>query len=97
LNGVFEGQSEVWNMTTPSKYLFAAVTSAILLAFSAVSASAAYACVGSVCWMDKEKYRYPAASKVVIRKESWKPGPRVTIREPGEGRGYYRRDVWTSF
>ena len=46
---------------------------AVLLAFSAVSASAAYACNGNVCWQTKEKYTYPADSKVVVHEESWKP------------------------
>jgi hypothetical protein len=37
-----------------------------MLAFSAVSASAAYACNGNVCWVVKEKYTYPSDSKVTV-------------------------------
>jgi hypothetical protein len=80
-----------------SKYLFAAAAGAVLLAFSAVSASAAYACNGNVCWVVKEKYSYPADSKVIIREESWKPGPDITIRESGPGRGYYVGPDWRSW
>ena len=42
-----------------SKYLFTAAAGAVLLAFSAVSASAAYACNGNVCWVvgSKEQLR----------------------------------------
>jgi hypothetical protein len=66
-----------------------------MLAFSAASASAAYACVGNVCWVAKEKYVYPTESKVIIREETWKPTPDITIREAGQGRGYYKGTVWT--
>jgi len=80
-----------------SKYALAAVTGSVMLAFSAASASAAYACVGTVCWVAKEKYTYPAESKVIVREEKWKPSKDITIREAGPGRGYYRGDVWTSW
>ena len=79
-----------------SKYLFATATGATLLVFSAVSASAAIACSGNVCWHVKEKYTYPAESKVIIHEDSWKPASGVTIREH-EGRGYWKGDVWTDF
>jgi hypothetical protein len=58
-------------MTKPSKYILGTVAGTVLLAFSAVSASAAYACNGNVCWVVKEKYSYPADSKVVVREETW--------------------------
>ena len=61
-------------MATVSKYVLAAVAGTTMLAFSAASASAAYACNGNVCWEVKEKYTYPADSKVVIREESWNGG-----------------------
>ena len=80
-----------------SKYVLAAGTATVILAFSAASASAAYACVGNVCWLTKEKYEYPAESKVIVREETWKPSKEVTIREAGPGRGYYKGDVWTSW
>jgi len=80
-----------------SKYLVTAAAGAVLLAFSAVSASAAYACVGNVCWIVKEKYSYPADAKVVVREESWKPSADITIRESGAGRGYYAGTTWRTW
>jgi len=80
-----------------TKYLVTAATGAVLLAFSAVGASAAYACNGNVCWVVKEKYTYPAESKVIVREETWKPTPDITIRESGQGRGYYKGGTWTSW
>jgi hypothetical protein len=80
-----------------NKYLCAVGTGAILLAFSSVNALAGYACVGNVCWMAKEKYTYPADSKVVVREDTWKPGPDITIREAGPGRGYYAGGTWTTW
>jgi hypothetical protein len=68
-----------------------------MLAFTAVGASAAYACSGNVCWVVKERYEYPADSKVVIREESWKPSAEITIREPGAGRGYYVGSEWRTW
>ena len=84
-------------MKALSKYVLAAASGTMILAFSAVSASAAYACVGNVCWIAKEKYEYPAESKVIVREETWKPTPDITIRETGPGRGYYRGGAWTSW
>jgi len=80
-----------------SKYLFAAAAGAVLLTSSAVSAAAAYACNGNVCWTVKEKYSYPAEAKIVVREESWKPGPGITIREHGAGRGYYVGSEWRTW
>ena len=82
-------------MTTLSKYVFAAAIGTMLLAFSAVSASAAYACSGNVCWVIKERYTYPTESRVIIREETYRPGPEIVIREHGEGRGYWRGSAWT--
>jgi hypothetical protein len=84
-------------MTAVSKYVVAALTGTVVLAFSAASASAAYACAGNVCWIAKEKYTYPTESKVVIREETWKPSTDITIREAGPGRGYYKGTVWTTW
>jgi hypothetical protein len=84
-------------MTKPSKYILGTVAGTVLLAFSAVSASAAYACNGNVCWVVKEKYSYPADSKVVVREETWKPTPEITIREHGAGRGYYIGSDWRTW
>ena len=84
-------------MTALSKYFLAVVAGTTMLAFSAVSASAAYACNANVCWVVKEKYSYPADSKVIVREESWKPSADITIREPGAGRGYYVGSDWRSW
>ena len=84
-------------MTSLSEYLLAAVASTTMLAFSAVSASAAYACNGNVCWVVKERHDYPAESKVIIREETWKPGPEIIIREPREGRGFYVGSDWRTW
>ena len=84
-------------MTTLSKYALAAVAGTSMLAFSAVNASAAYACNGHGCWVIKEKYSYPADSKVIVREDTWKPGPDITIRETREGRGYYVGSDWRTW
>jgi hypothetical protein len=53
---------------------------------------------GNVCWVVKERYTYPTESKVIIREDSWKPGADITIREHGQGRGYYNgAGVWTTW
>jgi len=80
-----------------TKYLVTAAAGAILLSFSAASASAAYACNGDVCWVVKERYTYPAESKVIIQTDTWKPTPSITIREHGPGRGYYVGSEWRSW
>lgn len=80
-----------------SKYLVTAAAGAVLLAFSAASASAAYACNGNVCWVVKEKYSYPAESKIIVREETWKPSADIVIREHGAGRGYYVGSEWRTW
>ena len=84
-------------MKSRSKYVLAAVAGTTMLAFSAVSASAAYACNGNVCWVVKERHTYPAESKVIIREETWKPSAEITVREPREGRGYYQGSEWKTW
>lgn len=78
------------------KVLIGAVTAAGVMAFSASGAIAAIACSGNVCWHVKEKYQYPAESKVIVHEDDWKPAPTVVIREH-EGRGYWKGDTWTSW
>ena len=82
---------------TKSKYVLAALAGTALLAFSAASASAAYVCSDNVCWVVKEKYDYPKESKVIIREETWKPSATITIRESGQGRGYYSGSAWRTW
>jgi hypothetical protein len=83
-------------MTRATKTLLATAIGTVALALSAASASADVACIGNVCWHVKEKHTYPAESKVIIREESWKPGPAIKFREH-EGRGYWKGDVWVDF
>ena len=80
-------------MTRATKMLIAAACGGACLALSALTASAEVACSGDVCWHVKERYNYPAESKVIIREDSWKPGPKVKFREH-EGRGYWKGDNW---
>lgn len=84
-------------MKALSKCALASVVGTTMLAFSAVSAAAAYACNGNVCWTTTERYTYPKRSKVIIRSESWKPSARITVREAGPGRGYYVGSRWTTW
>jgi len=83
-------------MTRASKTLLGTAIGAAALALSAASASADIACNGDVCWHVKERYTYPSESKVIIREDKWKPGPKVQFREH-EGRGYWRSGVWVDF
>jgi hypothetical protein len=78
------------------KLLIAAVMGAGIAAFSASSALAYVACSGNTCWHVKERYKYPARSKVIIHEDNWTPSAGVTFKEH-EGRGYWRGGVWTSW
>jgi hypothetical protein len=78
------------------KVLIGAVMGVGLVAFSTSSALAYTACSGNVCWHVKERYEYPAQSKVVIHEDSWKPTAGITIREH-EGRGYWKGETWTTW
>ena len=81
-----------------SKYLFATAAGAALLAFSAVDASAAYACNGNVCWVAKEKYTYPPDVRLHVYEDDYVVDTKkYKWREPGTGRGYWRGGVWIGF
>ena len=81
-------------MTRATKRLLGTAIGAAALALSAASASAdTIACSGDTCWHVKDRYTYPAESKVIIREENWKPGPKIKFREH-EGRGYWKGDTW---
>ena len=64
----------------------------------AVSASAAIACTGNVCWHAHETYTYPPEAKVIVHEDNWKWGPteKYSFREH-EGRGYWRDDKWVAW
>jgi len=83
-------------MTNISKALVCAVLGASTLAYSAVSASAAIACTGNVCWHAKERYEYPPSAHITVHEDTWKAGPSITFREH-EGRGYWSGDRWTEW
>ena len=78
--------------------LASAPVAAALLAGSAVSASAAVACSGNVCWHTHERYTYPRDSGVTVHEDNWRWGPNehYTFREH-EGRGYWHGDRWTEW
>jgi hypothetical protein len=79
-----------------NKALTGIVLGAGVLAFSVSTASAATVCNGDVCWHAKEKYTYPRDSGVIVREDSWKPGPNIRFKER-EGRGYWKGDTWVEF
>jgi hypothetical protein len=81
-----------------SKLLLGAAAGAGVLAFSALSASAAIVCSEDVCWHTTTTYHYPPDARVIVHPDSWKwgPGDRFRWREH-EGRGYWRGDRWVEF
>jgi hypothetical protein len=82
-------------MTSVSKTLFAAAMGASVLAVSALSASAAVVCNGTVCWHTHERYEYPPDARVIVHPDDWRWGPsdHYVWREH-EGRGYWRGETW---
>jgi len=80
------------------KFFASAAIGAGLLAASAVSASAAIACTGNVCWHTHEVYDYPPDARVVVHDDNWRWGPhdRYVFREH-EGRGYWRGNAWMAW
>lgn len=60
-------------MNLRSKTLIGTAIGAGLLALSSVSASAAVACTGNVCWHTHERYAYPPEARVVIHDDDWRP------------------------
>lgn len=82
-------------MTSLSRNLLGAAVGAGILAFSALSASAAVVCSGNVCWHARDAYDYPREAGVVVHPDGWRwgPGERFSWREH-EGRGYWRGDRW---
>ena len=83
-------------MTSLSKVLVGAAMGAGILAFSTVSASAAIACTGQVCWHAHESYDYPPSAHVTVHQDDWRADPGITFREH-EGRGYWSGDRWTDW
>ncbi len=72
--------------------------SILALSSSSLSASAAIACSGNVCWHAHERLDYPPKAHVTIHEDNWCWGPEdhYAFREH-EGRGYWSGGVWTEF
>lgn len=52
------------------------------------------------CWHTDTRVAYPGHLGIVYHDDSWRRrywNHRYHWREPGEGRGYYRRGVWIGF
>jgi hypothetical protein len=84
-----------FEMTSLNKILLGGAIGAGILAFSAMSASAAIVCNGNVCWHTPGAYEYPPEAGVVVHPDNWRwgAGERFTWREH-EGRGYWRGERW---
>ena len=85
-------------MNTLTKTFAGTTLAAGLLALSTMSASAAIACSGNVCWHTHETYVYPPEAKIVVHEDNWRWGPsdRYSFREH-DGRGYWHGDRWTEW
>jgi hypothetical protein len=85
-------------MSLLNKALVGVTIGAGMLALTSVSASAAIACVGPVCWHTHEAYEYPSDARVVVHPDDWRWGQNehFSWREH-EGRGYWRGDRWTEW
>lgn len=83
-------------MPSLSKVLAGAIVGTGVLAFSAVSASAAIVCNGNVCWHTHSTYEYPPTAHVIIHPDGWHAGPTIVFHEH-EGRGYWNGDRWTTW
>ena len=53
-------------MTTLRDSIIGAGIGTAVLAFSALSASAAIVCSGNVCWHTPESHRYPPEARVIV-------------------------------
>lgn len=86
---------EMMQMNVVKTVVLGALTAGIM-AGSAVSASAAIACTGNVCWHTHERYAYPRHAHVVIHEDTWHAGPTVVFHEH-EGRGYWHGRTWDTW
>jgi hypothetical protein len=85
-------------MKRMSKLLLGATAGAGVLAFSALSASAAIVCSEDVCWHTTTTYKYPSDARVIVHPDNWRWGENERFRwREHEGRGYWRGDRWTDF
>jgi hypothetical protein len=70
-------------MTSVNTALLGAAMGAGIQFSSAMSASAAVVCSGSVCWHTPSAYEYPPEAGVVVHPNEWRwgPGEHFTWRE----------------
>jgi hypothetical protein len=80
-------------MRSIGKAVLGAIAAASILAFSAIGASAAIVCQGTVCWHVHDSYQYPPSARIIIHPDDWSGGSGITFREH-EGRGYWSGDRW---
>jgi hypothetical protein len=83
------------------KYLGSAALAVIGAIALSASASAAVVCnEDGDCWRTKERLTYPPEARVQIYGDDYTLGPKYKLREPGEGRGYWRGPppgAWVQF
>ena len=79
------------------KYLLGAAFLGVL-AMTATGVSAAVVCNDEGdCWKVKDKYDYPPAAHLQIYGDDWKwEGNKYRWRDPGAGRGYWNKGVWSA-
>jgi hypothetical protein len=82
-------------MSLINKTVVGALMGASVMAFSAVSASAAIVCRGPVCWHTHDAYDYPAGARVIVHPDDWAWGPHEHFAwREHEGRGYWSGHQW---
>jgi hypothetical protein len=82
------------------KYFGSAIIGLVGSIALTTGASAAVVCNDEGdCWKVKDKHKYPPEVNVQIYDDDWKwpEGAKYRWRDPGEGRGYWRRGVWVGF
>jgi hypothetical protein len=81
------------------KYLVSAGLALLGTLALMTSASAAVVCnEDGDCWRVKERHTYPPDVRLEIYDDDWAiDTKRYRWREPGAGRGYWRRGVWVGF
>ena len=81
------------------KYLLSAAAGVVGVLALATTASAAVVCnEDGDCWRVKEKYDYRPDWGLTVYDDDWKwTGDKYRWRDPGAGRGYWRKGVWIGF
>ena len=80
------------------KYLLSAAAGVVGALALATTASAAVVCnEDGDCWRVKEKYDYRPDWGLTVYDDDWKAGDKYRWRDPGAGRGYWRKGVWIGF